>query len=245
VRPSETTFIEKTVELRRDRHSVFGAKAFELCKGFGIEVGAVNCPFDLDADVLYMDQHDSSVVFARHVNDPNVTDVLPVSFVAKRPPYDFLAVGSFDFVVASHVVEHLPNPLASIAEFIRVVKAGGIVYLVVPHKDYCFDRFRPVTPVDHFYMEYYSGVVDISIDHCLEQVFAGCNLAEMDTVAGGAAVERAKALHAAQDDFHIHTFTQDTFWALLAWLAPRVGAELVHMQWNDLNIHGALRKIRS
>ena len=241
--PSSSPLIAKTRELQRDRHSVFGAKAFELCRGAGVEVGAVNCPFDVDADVQYMDQHDSNSVMAMHANDPNVAAVLPVSFVASRPPYRFLADRSFDFVIASHVVEHLANPLASIGEFVRVVRPGGIVYLVVPHKDYCFDRDRPTTPVQHLTAEYFAGVIDISFEHCLDHVFGHLDPAQISPEAGRAAAAQATELHASQRDFHVHTFTEQSFWALMDWFAPIVGAEVVHRQWNELNIHVALRRV--
>ena len=243
MRPRDMPFIAKTIELQRDRTTVFGATAFELCRGAGIEVGAVNCPFDLEADVQYLDQHDSNAVAAAHANDPNVAAVLPVSFVASRPPYRFLADQSFDFVVASHVVEHLPNPLAAITEFVRVVRTGGVVYLVVPHKDYCFDRARGVTPLQHFVTEYLAGVVDISMEHCLEHVFDSLDLSLIDPANGADAIERARALHRSQQDFHVHTFTEGSFWTLMDWIAPRIGAEVVHRQWNDLNIHCALRRV--
>ena len=38
---------------------------------------------------------------------------------------------SFDFVMAAHVLEHLPDPQRALAEMIRVLKPGGIVFLCV------------------------------------------------------------------------------------------------------------------
>jgi len=44
-------------------------------------------------------------------------------------PYDS---ESFDLVVASHVLEHLREPLAFVAECVRVAKPGGFIYVATP-----------------------------------------------------------------------------------------------------------------
>ena len=38
----------------------------------------------------------------------------------------------FDFVYASHVLEHLKSPLEAIEEWLRVVKVGGYVIIITP-----------------------------------------------------------------------------------------------------------------
>lgn len=42
--------------------------------------------------------------------------------------------GSFDAVLASHVMEHLPQPEQAVAEVARVLKSGGIVLLLTPNR---------------------------------------------------------------------------------------------------------------
>lgn len=54
------------------------------------------------------------------------------------PGYDGLNLpfpeGSQDAVVASHVLEHVEDPLASLAEWFRVLKTGGYLVVFVPHQ---------------------------------------------------------------------------------------------------------------
>ncbi|MBX6367979.1 MAG: class I SAM-dependent methyltransferase [Rhodospirillales bacterium] len=38
----------------------------------------------------------------------------------------------FDLVVASHVIEHLPNPIPAFGEMLRVCRPGGLVYVEAP-----------------------------------------------------------------------------------------------------------------
>lgn len=42
---------------------------------------------------------------------------------------------SQDYVIASHVLEHCPNPIAVLLEWRRIVKFGGYIYLIVPKRD--------------------------------------------------------------------------------------------------------------
>ena len=56
---------------------------------------------------------------------------------------------SYDAVLASHVLEHIADPLGALAEWQRVVRPGGHILLVVPHREGTFDRRREVTTVEH------------------------------------------------------------------------------------------------
>ena len=40
--------------------------------------------------------------------------------------------GELDFVVASHVLEHMPDIKSALREWVRVLKVGGILAVVVP-----------------------------------------------------------------------------------------------------------------
>jgi SAM-dependent methyltransferase len=73
----------------------------------------------------------------------------PVNFVwSGGPIHDAVPAGehgSFDACIASHVLEHLPNPIGFFQSLERLLKADGVVSLAVPDKRYCFDYFRPLT----------------------------------------------------------------------------------------------------
>jgi SAM-dependent methyltransferase len=72
----------------------------------------------------------------------------------RRRAVDIIASGdqlpfmddSVDFIFASHVLEHFPDPLRALKEWLRV--ARKYVVLVVPHRDRTFDRDRELTSVD-------------------------------------------------------------------------------------------------
>ncbi len=53
--------------------------------------------------------------------------------------------GTFDAVIASHVVEHFPDPIGFYLSAAKLLKDGGLVSLVVPDKRFTFDFFKPVS----------------------------------------------------------------------------------------------------
>lgn len=61
----------------------------------------------------------------------------------------FIDDSSYEFVLASHCIEYLANPMQGLAEWIRVLKHDGLLVLVIPHKDGTFDHRRPVTSLEH------------------------------------------------------------------------------------------------
>lgn len=56
---------------------------------------------------------------------------------------------SYDAVLASHVLEHVADPIGALREWQRVMRPGGRVLVVVPHRDGTFDHRRPVTTIEH------------------------------------------------------------------------------------------------
>lgn len=57
--------------------------------------------------------------------------------------------GAYDALLASHVLEHIADPLGALGEWRRVVRKGGFILLVVPHYEGTFDHRRSVTSLEH------------------------------------------------------------------------------------------------
>lgn len=55
----------------------------------------------------------------------------------------------YDFLLSSHNMEHLANPLKTIQEWKRVVKPNGSFLFILPNKEGTFDYKRPVTTIEH------------------------------------------------------------------------------------------------
>ena len=70
-------------------------------------------------------------------------------FVAEASRLTMVNDESYDFVLSSHCLEHLADPLGGLGEWMRVLRPAGVIALVVPHKDATFDHRRPVTSLQH------------------------------------------------------------------------------------------------
>jgi len=61
---------------------------------------------------------------------------------------------SCDFVLSSHVLEHIANPLRVLGEWHRVLRTDGALLLLLPHHARTFDHRRPVTSWDHLLADF-------------------------------------------------------------------------------------------
>lgn len=105
-------------------------------------------------------------------------------FVCEAGSLEFIADGTYDFVLSSHCLEHLANPLPSLAEWGRVLKDDGLLVLVVPHKDGTFDHRRPTTTLGHMIEDRDRRVDEGDLTH-LEEILRLHDLAR-DPGAGDA-----------------------------------------------------------
>jgi SAM-dependent methyltransferase len=79
-----------------------------------------------------------------------------------------ISSNSYDFVLSSHVLEHVANPLLAISEWTRVIKPAGILTLVVPHGEGTFDHRRPVTDLEHLVADFERETTEADTTHHAE-----------------------------------------------------------------------------
>lgn len=126
--------------------------------GHGLEVGPLHRPIigKDEGDVSYVDVFDRDGIVRHYENDPAV-------LVEDIPEIDFHLIqddgtthtlveatksgAPFDWVMASHVIEHVPDLIGWLGELATIVEDGGALVLAIPDKRYCFDVHRPPTTV--------------------------------------------------------------------------------------------------
>lgn len=125
-------------------------------RGRGIEIGALwrKFPVPRGAKVCYVDrlpnedlQQHYAEVSTPVVNPDIVADAMQLPF----------APCSLDFVIASHVLEHLPFPLAALRHWYDVLQPRGVLLLKIPDKRYSFDAKRSRTTLQHLIAEDENG----------------------------------------------------------------------------------------
>jgi hypothetical protein len=85
----------------------------------------------------------------KHPNKVGLENIEEVDYVWKGEPYAELTgkPGYYDWVIASHVIEHAPDLVALVNDCDAILKEDGVLSLAVPDHRYCFDCFRPVTGI--------------------------------------------------------------------------------------------------
>ena len=76
--------------------------------------------------------------------------------------------GTYDFVISSNCLEHIANPLKALTEWIRIIKPGGLILLVLPDKETNFDHNRPITTLGHLIDDYHRNVGEEDLTHLQE-----------------------------------------------------------------------------
>jgi SAM-dependent methyltransferase len=118
----------------------------------GLEIGPLARPIvpKKGTGVLYADHLPTDKLHDKYRGDERVSNeqIQGVDIVV-GPSGIADAVGSrrFNYVLASHVIEHIPNPLEWFNEIYGFMEPGGILSLAIPDKRYCFNRLRGLTTV--------------------------------------------------------------------------------------------------
>ncbi len=122
--------------------------------GRGLEIGPSMNPVapkreGFDVDIL--DHADRAGLIAKYREHGLPLDAIEeVDFVWKDGSYLDLTgrPGHYDWIVASHVIEHMPDLVGFLNDCASLLKDDGVLSLAVPDKRFCFDRYRSLSGLD-------------------------------------------------------------------------------------------------
>jgi SAM-dependent methyltransferase len=233
-----------------------------------IEIGPLDRPVLAKPEfaVRYLDFADTQTLRDKYAQDPHVGTVAEVDVLwnGSGPLAEALPGASIDAVVASHVIEHVPDPVGWLMEFASVLRPGGVVSLAVPDKRFTFDYNRRLTEISDLVDAHmrratvpsYAQMYDFhtkAIDADVALLWAGA-VDYTGTV-------RAENLHreafdgcvnqrdtGGYTDVHCHTFTPTSFIDLAEQLAEfelldYVIAELTPTQHNTVEFFVRLERL--
>ena len=132
----------------------------------GLEIGPLYRPrVSPDHDVRYVDHYSTEELRAGYavnaVAGPFIDEIVDVDYVLR----DGATIASatkddapFDYVVASHVIEHVVDPIGWLRDIREILAPGGLISLVVPDKRFCFDVNRDLTAAQDWIDWYLRGL---------------------------------------------------------------------------------------
>jgi hypothetical protein len=138
-------------------HSMFATT------GKGLEIGPSHNPLmpkaaGFDVEILdYLDAEGLRRKYAAAGVD--LSAVEEVDYIADgRPLTEVIGERQrYDWIVASHVIEHVPDLVAFLIDCEALLKPGGSLVLAVPDKRCCFDILRPVSTVGQVLQAHVDG----------------------------------------------------------------------------------------
>lgn len=114
----------------------------------------------------------------------------------------------YDFLLASHCLEHCANTIKTVNEWLRVVKSGGCMLLVLPDRHYTFDHRREVTSFEHFLDDFNRNIDEKDMTH-FDEIISLHDLS-MDEQAGNFEEFKQRSLKNYENRcFHHHVFDME------------------------------------
>lgn len=100
-------------------------------------------------NIMYTDYISNEEIQAKAAENPDVVHSPPLidfTWNPGKPLKDCAPEGlSFDYALASHVMEHVPNPIGWLNNVLSILKIGGRLAIFLPSKKFSFDCYRVET----------------------------------------------------------------------------------------------------
>lgn len=167
----------------------------ELSYGPGLEIAPLNKPAMPKSkwDVHYVDIISTDGLREHYADDPNVpiNDIVEVDFPltdpngkVRRLSQVAKAKAPFAWVVASHVIEHVPDLITWLEDIASLLRDGGDLVLAVPDMRYSFDAYRPQTTVGQMLQAREQGDVVPSVRAVYDYISAASTITAADAWGG-------------------------------------------------------------
>jgi SAM-dependent methyltransferase len=142
---------------------------------------------------------------------------------------------SYDFILSSHCLEHIANPLKAMGEWLRILKHGAYLLIIVPDKRYTFDHLRSITSFNHLLGDYEQNMGEDDLTHLPETI--RLHDAKLDMLSKDCDVDWSNNIQTRR--MHHHVFDE----RLLKRVADYCELETVRVDWiNPNNIVMLARK---
>jgi SAM-dependent methyltransferase len=179
-------------------------------RGSGLEIGALHSPLRVPSGVTvrYVDRMDRDAL-RRQYPELSGEDLVEVDVVDDGERLGSQADASADFIIANHFIEHTEDPLETLANHLRVLRPGGILYMAVPDRRRTFDAGRRPTLLEHLIQDHADGPSRSRQAHLEEWARL------VERVPADRVQARARELDEQDYSIHFHVWNPWDFKALL------------------------------
>lgn len=209
------------------------------CKGRGVEIGAFEQPVLVPrgSSATYVDRV-PALHWKSHPEYAHLRIVEP-DIIDDGLSLCTIADDRFDYLVAAHVLEHADDPISALKAWVRVVKPGGHVVVIVPDMRFVGEEKRPLTSFEHLLRDHEEGPHTSAEEHYRD--IAVNMLGHTDEAQIVDLVARAPPA------MHFHTWTLETFVSFLMKAAAYLGrpCELLDAQLNAGESIAVLKVLRA
>jgi len=163
-------------------------------------------------------------------------------FIAEATDLDVIANNSYDFILSSHSLEHTANPIKALMEWIKKIKLGGKLILVLPDKRNTFDHRREYTSFAHLLDDFDKNTTEHDSTH-FEEI-----ISTFDEEAAKVQIKEYKRL--IKDNYinrcaHHHVFSQEVVEDVLKYVGFTVESQFEIEPFHLVTIASKHEYIRS
>lgn len=192
--------------------------------GRGLELGAGSRPFPIPPHAVcyYGDIRDQEQL-SRYFDTGNTA----LDGFIDAQTLEGVPAASQDFIISSHVIEHLEDPIGSIRATINALKPGGIFLLAVPDMEKTHDHLRPPTPLAHLIQDSRDGGRSTRLQAYEEHVRFVHPAITDETIPEDEVPNHVAGIERARMDVHFHCWTAAGFRELLEYCVRSMGFRIV------------------
>jgi len=208
-------------------------------RGAGIEVGPGHNPFPLEVP-------GTSVQYVDRWNPEENRNLFPELDEPEFPRPDVvcnfdedllrpLADATQDFVVCSHVLEHLANPLGFLGDIHRVLRPAGVALILLPDRHRTFDQSRNPTPLAHVVADYEAGATEVDAAHIEDFLVNTAAVSGKEWSEASSEGRQALITLHRNRSIHVHCWDEPEFSSVLCYAIEHLGQtwELVDAVFTD------------
>lgn len=232
-RPGADTYPEEATQRLLSRKEIM-LRTIDVRAKTGLEIGPLTSPVvsRQEGEIFYVDHLSTADLQKKYSNDPKVDldAICSVDFVWGSQTLRECLGREVDYIVASHVAEHVPDLAGWLAECQDALTEDGILSLALPDKRFTFDHRRgpsgPAALVEAFCQrrripsagqvyDHFSNYFEIDAAKAWSGLYPDCSDSEAQARSQRAFVAAMKSTSGEYIDSHCWVFTCESFLELL------------------------------